>query len=173
MTSPALEPEAVHVLPTLCVRYELESGIDAADIGPAMVGAMSQLASYMAQHDLEHAGPPRSVYTSYGNTLQMTVGFPIVEPDVEPPITHEISIGEMAHGPALRFQHMGPYEKLRETYGAITEWMVENDFMESEADWSRFSPVWEEYVGDPVNTDPEELVTYIYVPAPRSSVDED
>jgi effector-binding domain-containing protein len=173
MPNPELQPEAVHVLPTLCVRYEMQSGPQSSEIGQAMVNAMAHLASYMDQHDLEHAGPPRTVYTSYGDTVQMTVGFPIVEPDVEPPITDEVSIGELAYGPALRFQHVGPYDKLRETYGAITEWLIENDFMESEEDWARFSPVWEEYVGDPVNTAPEELVTYIYVPATPPEAEED
>jgi AraC family transcriptional regulator len=173
MTDPGFEPEAVHVLPTLCARCELEP-LGTEEIGDAMVQAMGRLAVYMAQHNLEHAGPPRSVYASYGGSkVQMTVGFPIVEPDVEPPITADVSIGEMAYGPALRFRHVGPYDSLTETYGAITDWMIENDFMESEADWAHFSPVWEEYVGDPMNTAPEELVTFIYVPAPRPEAEEE
>lgn len=168
---PHFEPEAVHVLPTLCTRCELEP-LATEEIGDAMVRAMGRLAQYMAQHNLEHAGPPRSVYTSYGEgTVQMTVGFPIVEPDVEPPVTADVSIGEMAYGPALRFQHVGPYDNLRDTYRAISDWLVENDLMESEDDWAHFSPVWEEYVGDPMNTAPEELVTFVYVSAPRAGPD--
>ncbi|MFW5950989.1 MAG: GyrI-like domain-containing protein [Gemmatimonadota bacterium] len=165
MTTPALEPEAVHVLPILCARCEVRSGSD--EISSTMVEAMGKLAGYIQEHELEHAGPPRTVYTSYGaEGVRMTVGFPIVEPDVEPPTSEDVSIGELAHGPALRFSHVGPYEKLPETYQAITAWMIEHGLMESEADWSRFSPMWEEYVSDPVNTPPDELLTYIYLPAP-------
>lgn len=169
MTTPALEPEAVHVLPMLCVRCEVNTGAKDMDMSSAMVDAMGKLASYMQEHELEHVGPPRSVYTNYGaHGVQLTVGFPIVEPDIEPPATDDVTIGELAHGPALRFSHVGPYDTLRDTYEAITRWMMERGLMESESDWARYSPTWEEYVGDPLKTPPEELLTFIYLPAPEA-----
>jgi effector-binding domain-containing protein len=36
--------------------------------------------------------------------------------------------------------------------------------MNSEADWTRYMPMWEEYLNDPHTTSEAELVTHIYLP---------
>jgi len=36
--------------------------------------------------------------------------------------------------------------------------------MQSEADWARYTPMWEEYRNDPETTPEAELLTYIYLP---------
>jgi hypothetical protein len=36
--------------------------------------------------------------------------------------------------------------------------------MQTEDDWLRYMPMWEEYVTDPDTTPAESLVTYIYLP---------
>jgi effector-binding domain-containing protein len=36
--------------------------------------------------------------------------------------------------------------------------------LESEADWAKYMPMWEEYMNDPESTPAEELITNIYVP---------
>ena len=64
---------------------------------------------------------------------------------------------------AYRFTHRGPYPDLAQTYRRITAFMKEKGWMESEADWSRYMPMWEEYLNDPETTPPAELLTYIYL----------
>ena len=39
--------------------------------------------------------------------------------------------------------------------------------MESEADWMKYMPMWEEYLNDPATTPEAELVTHIYLPIAR------
>jgi AraC family transcriptional regulator len=65
---------------------------------------------------------------------------------------------------AYRFTHHGPYPNLAQTYNHITGFMKEKGWMESEADWMRYMPMWEEYLNDPETTPPAELRTNIYLP---------
>jgi effector-binding domain-containing protein len=51
-----------------------------------------------------------------------------------------------------------------QTYGRISAFMKEKGCMQSEADWARYMPMWEEYLNDPATTPPTELMTYIYLP---------
>ena len=50
------------------------------------------------------------------------------------------------------------------TYNRITALLKEKGLMESEADGSRYMPMWEEYINDPGTTPAADLVTYIYLP---------
>ena len=54
---------------------------------------------------------------------------------------------------------------LAATYGQITEFLKAKGLMQSEADWARYMPMWEEYLNDPQTTPGAELMTYIYLPA--------
>jgi len=51
-----------------------------------------------------------------------------------------------------------------QTYNRIGHWLTAKGLMSSEADWAKFSPMWEEYLTDPQTTPPSELRTYIYLP---------
>jgi len=50
------------------------------------------------------------------------------------------------------------------TYGRITEFCKSKGLMQTEADWARYMPMWEEYLNDPQTTPADQLVTYIYLP---------
>ena len=75
-------------------------------------------------------------------------------------------VDTLAGGKTLRFTHRGPYAGLMGTYGQITQFMLAKGRMESEADWARYMPMWEEYLNDPETTPEEELLTHIYLPVP-------
>ena len=64
----------------------------------------------------------------------------------------------------MRLTHHGPYADLAQTYSGITAFMIEKQWVRSEADWVRYMPMWEEYMNDPGPTPAAELMTYIYLP---------
>lgn len=163
-----VEPTRVTVKPALAVKVDGRSGTAPEEIGKAMESAFGALEGYRAKHDLAYAGPPRAIYTSYddGGT-SFIVAIPVSALDAEPAAEDGVRVGELPGGPALRFTHEGPYERLMGTYDGITDWLKAEGMLESEADWVKYMPMWEEYVDDPTTTPPEELKTHIYVPLPN------
>lgn len=69
----------------------------------------------------------------------------------------DIVVGEMDAGEAAHVVHVGPYDKLGETWGAAWGWVKAQGREVSK-------PAWEVYVSDPSQVKPEELTTEIYIP---------
>jgi effector-binding domain-containing protein len=166
MAETITRPTEVDVGPALAVQLDCESGSEPREIGAAMESGFRQVMEFIGARGIQLAGPPRAIYTDYGPTsVRFTLAIPVLGPlpdDAEGPVR----VGELAGGRTLRFIHVGPYDRLAATYEGITAWMTEEGRMESEADWVKYMPMWEEYVSDPERTAPEELVTYIHLPLP-------
>jgi effector-binding domain-containing protein len=142
-----------------------QSASDPASIGPAMERTFAKLGAFLEAHSAIPAGPPRAIYTSYGpEGTQFIVAVPLSEAPGESGESEEVFVDSLDGGKALRFTHRGPYGELMGTYGQITAFMQSKGLMESEADWARYTPMWEEYVNDPRTTAEAELVTHIYLP---------
>lgn len=162
--SPDIAPTEVEVPATPAAMVEGSSSWDPEAIKEAMGSAFQTLGAGVAAMQVAVTGPPRAVYHDYQEDgTRWTLAFPIAGPSGTDS-SGEVRVGELAGGPAFRFTHVGPYDDLRDTYGGITAWMIQQGHMTSEADWARFSPMWEEYVDDPESTPSEELRTFIYVP---------
>ncbi len=161
----ALEFAEVEVPSVLAAQMPSECGPDPAVISSAMRAAFEKLAGFLRQHKLSPSGPPRAIYAAYGpQGVRFTVVMPIVAP---PAATRMIGPGFVKPLPAakaMRFTHRGPYAELKNTYGQITEFLKAKGLMKTEADWSRYMPMWEEYLNDPQTTPPADLRTYIYLP---------
>jgi effector-binding domain-containing protein len=158
-------PEEVNIEPTLALQYSTACGMDPQEIAATMGTAFSALHEFAGDNSLEFNAPPRAIYTGYDETgTEFTVAMPITAAPAGDADAGEISVGEIPGGKALRFVHVGPYPKLQETYGQITEWMKAEGMIKSEADWAKYMPMWEEYMNDPRSTPEEELITNIYVP---------
>ncbi|MEJ2215994.1 MAG: GyrI-like domain-containing protein [Gemmatimonadota bacterium] len=165
MTVESIEPVEVQVPDARVVQVDIGTGSEPEAIRQGMMEGFGRIAVYVAAHGLNLTGPPRSVYTAYGtDETRFTLAFPVAEDASDPGPVGGVSIGELEGGRMLRFTHTGPYDQLMAAYGLITQWMVANGRMESDADWADHTPMWEEYVNDPDNTPPERLLTYIYVP---------
>ncbi|HKJ92620.1 MAG TPA: GyrI-like domain-containing protein [Longimicrobiales bacterium] len=165
MSVQAIEPVEVDVPETRVVQVDIGTGSEPEAIRQGMMEGFGRIAVYTASHGLELAGPPRSVYTAYGpDETRYTLAFPVAEGAPDPGPVGGVSIGKLSGGRMLRFEHTGPYDELMGAYGLITQWMVANGHMESDAGWADHTPMWEEYVNDPDSTPPEALLTYIYVP---------
>jgi effector-binding domain-containing protein len=160
-----LEFVEVQVSPALAVQLPCQCAPDPPSIGAAMHAAFDALGSFVARHGLSPNGQPRAIYTAYGaGGVSFIVALPVVSgpPTAvdEPPIR----VDTLDAIKAYRFTHHGPYADLAKTYNRITAFMKEKGWMQSEADWMRYMPMWEEYLNDPEKTPAEELATYIYLP---------
>jgi effector-binding domain-containing protein len=140
-------------------------GPDPSEIGAAMGPLFGQLMGLQQQYGLTPAGPPRSIYTAHGpKGIEFLVAIPVAGP---PPQSMEGAAGFVSTldgGRAMRFTHKGPYNGLMATYGRITEYLKSKGLIQTEADWARYMPMWEEYLNDPQTTPEAELLTYIYLP---------
>jgi hypothetical protein len=159
-----IQPTEVEVPVTAAAMVEGSSSWEPEAIKQAMGSAFQTLGAGVAAMQVSVTGPPRAVYHDYqeGGT-RWTLAFPIADP-AGAESSGEVNVGQLTGGRAFRFTHVGPYDGLSDTYGRITAWMIREGHMASEADWTRFVPMWEEYIDDPESTPPEELRTFIYVP---------
>ena len=163
-TTTRLESMEVEVAPTLAVQLAVTCATDHAAIATAMQSSFATLGQFMARNKLAPAGPPRAIYANWGATTSFTLAFPI---QAAPPVTEsapDIVIGTLAGGRALRFVHRGPYDSIRATYGQIDAWLRERGAIKTDADWARYSGMWEEYIGEPGTMPDSELATNIYLP---------
>ena len=162
----SLEFTLTEVAPVLAVQVSGECSSEPSSVGPAISKAFSQLGQLLQDHALTPAGPPRAIYTTYGPTgMRFIVAMPIAAPPATEVAHGPSSVGTLAGMKALRFTHCGPYAGLMGTYGRITAFMKAKGLMQSEADWARYMPMWEEYLNDPHTTVEADLLTYIYLPS--------
>ncbi len=161
----AVEPVELKVAPALAIEWDGSAGNEPGAIGRAMGEGFGVLQEFVAARALVPSGPPRAIYHTYGPAgTRFTLAIPIEARPRDKVTGHTVRIEEMGGGKALRFTHTGPYERLRDTYDAISGWLTAEGMMASEADWANFMPMWEEYAADPTTTRAEELVTHIYLP---------
>ena len=163
-TMTRLESMEVEVAPTLAVQLAVTCGTDHAAIAEAMKSSFARLGEFMARNKLAPAGPPRAFYTNWGTSTDFTLAFPIVAAPPSTASTPGIVIGTLVGGRALRFVHRGPYDTIRTTYGHIDQWLRERGAIKTDADWARYSGMWEEYLGEPGTMPDSELSTNIYLP---------
>ncbi|MDP2898721.1 MAG: GyrI-like domain-containing protein [bacterium] len=162
-----LEFAEVEVSPVLAAQMPGQSTSDPSAISKAMGGAFDSLAGFLERHSLVPSGPPRAIYKSYGpEGTNFIVAMPIASPPARPAEEGPGFVDTLSGGKALRFTHHGPYQDLIKTYGRITEFMLSKGLMNSEADWARYMPMWEEYLNDPHTTREAALLTYIHLPLP-------
>jgi len=162
-----LEFTEIEVAAALALQIPGQCGSDPSEIAPAIEAAFTKLERLLHSHPLTSAGPPRSVYTTYGpEGMQFIVAMPIDKPPAAAIEDEDAFVDTLVGGKTLRFTHRGPYAGLMETYGLITRFLQAKGWMKNEADWARYMPMWEEYLNDPHSTPEAELLTHIYLPVP-------
>ena len=161
----ALEFTEVDVPAVPALQISGESSPDPAAISSAMGSLFGQLMALIQQHGVVPSGPPRTIYTGHSpETIQFTVAMPVTSPPAQAMEDGSGFVGTLPGGATMRFTHRGPYADLRNTYGLITEFLTARGLMQSEADWAKYMPMWEEYLNDPHTTPEADLRTYIYLP---------
>ena len=159
-----LENMEVEVPPTPAAQLAVTCQTDPASIAAAMQQAFATLGGFMGRNQLQPAGPPRVIYTTWGPTTSFTLAFPIAAAPSVTETAPDIVIGTLSGGRALRFVHHGPYDGIRHTYGQIDAWLRERGAIKTEADWEHYSGMWEEYLNEPGKVPDAELTTMIYLP---------
>jgi effector-binding domain-containing protein len=166
ITATDLEFAEVEVPPALVVQVRGQSAPDPGSIKAAITSGFQAMMEYIGRHQLTPNGQPRTIYTAYGPE---GVAFLLAMPVAAAPASREgdvaATVETLEGAKAYRFTHHGPYENLAQTYGRITEFLKAKGWIETEADWARYMPMWEEYLNPPETTPSEELLTYIYLPA--------
>ena len=134
----------------------VRSKVPAADIPAKMVESFAEVWTFIAEKKALVAGPPFAMYHSWsGGEIDMEVGFPVAAA-VEgggrvQPMT--LPGGKVACG-----LHIGPYDKLVDTYNALTAWMKAQGHIPA-------GRMWECYLSDPqIEKDPEKWMTRMYWP---------
>lgn len=122
-----------------------------------LVDAFKSLNEYLDKQGIKPNGQPLTIYTQTDDTgFNFDAGVPIAEAPANPP-KGDIAVGQAPAGKALKFVHRGSYDAMDSTYEAITNHLDEKRLEAKDL-------FIEEYVTDPVKTDPDKLVVNVFVP---------
>ncbi len=129
----------------------------AAEIPAKMGECFDALGKFFGERGIPFAGPPFALYHSWSDEATvMDVGFPV------PPGTPgegRIEAILLPGGRVVTGTHIGPYEKIVETYTAMMDWMKAQGLRPA-------GHMWETYLTDPqAEPDPAKWVTRLFWPA--------
>ena len=90
-------------------------------IGEVMGPLFGEVYGCIQQSGQEPAGMPFAIYHSMdGETVDLECGMPVASPMDS---VGRVQAGELPAGTVATATHMGPYDALRQTWAALTEWM--------------------------------------------------
>lgn len=110
---------------------------------PAFLGkAFGAVAEHIGAHDADFAGPPFARYLPVSDdfrAFEIEAGFPVT-----PAIAGEgeIEASTLPGGEVATVTHTGPYDAMRPTYQAITDWLGAHQA-------TPLGAPWEVYLSDP------------------------
>jgi effector-binding domain-containing protein len=125
-------------------------------IGETMGEAIGAAFAGVGKAGATPVGPVVCKYTAFSqDSVTYEVGVPVAAPFVG---DGNVVAGEIGGCTAAVGMHVGPYDKLVETYGRMQTWLESQGKKPS-------AVMWESYLDDPDETDPSQLRTEIYWPA--------
>jgi len=127
-----------------------------SEIAATIAESLGKTYPYALQNGLAIAGRPFVRYSDVGPGLMtMETGTPLAAPA---PGVGEIEAITLPGGPAAVAVHMGPYDKLQDTYAAMERWMQQQGVRAAGAPW-------ESYITDPAeHPDPVNWRTDVFWP---------
>ena len=127
-----------------------------AKLGEVMGQLFGELHGHIVQAGQVPAGMPLSIYHSMeAGEVDLECAIPVSGPVTG---TDRIRPGELPAGRAATVTHHGPYENLKETWGALLAWVGAQGLQPAAAPW-------EVYVTDPgAEPDPSKWRTDIFFP---------
>ena len=138
--------------PALAIREKLSF----AEIPGKMPGFFEELCRFFAARKIAIVGAPFALYRSWDDKeTEMEVGFP-----VGPGAAGEgrIQLTTLPGGRVIKGTHIGPYDKLVDSYNAMTSWMKAHGYKPA-------NYMWESYMTDPeVEKDQAKHVTEMFWP---------
>lgn len=132
---------------------------DSQAIATALGNANQKLLNFGMTHELSIAGAPLAITISHSPEGEWVfdAAMPLDElPSPAPEAADGVKFGKTYEGRAVKITHKGPYNTLSDAYKSIHDYTKANNLKEK--------PItWEEYVGDPGETEDAELLTNVYV----------
>jgi DNA gyrase inhibitor GyrI len=155
----------VEVPAIAAVQLAAHAGTDPGALGAVIGSGFETLAAFIGRHNLQCTAPPRVVYDGYGpDGISVKLLMPISQPEAPPNAEPPVAIAAVPASHAYRFTHQGSYKALAQTYGKITAFMKGRGLMQCDSDWSKYMPMWEEYLNSPTTTPEDDLLTHIFLP---------
>jgi effector-binding domain-containing protein len=160
VADPTKGPEVVTVAarPVILTRATAKA-VDNAAISAALGAANQKLLNYGMANTLEIGGASLAITISHAadGDWVFDAAMPLAEkPAKDVPEADGVKVGETYAGRAVKLTHKGPYNTMAETYARIREHIKAKNLTEK-------AIAWEEYVGDPTETEDAELLTNVYV----------
>ncbi|HXX06617.1 MAG TPA: GyrI-like domain-containing protein [Pseudolabrys sp.] len=122
-----------------------------------LVDAFKSLQEYLDKQDVKASGSPITIYTQTDDAgFSFQAALPVGQAPKDPP-KGDIAVGQTPSGKALKFVHRGSYDSMDSTYEAITNYLDDKQMEAKDL-------FIEEYATDPLKTDPNKLVVYVFVP---------
>ncbi len=122
-----------------------------------LVDAFKSLGEYLDKQGVKPTGAAMTIYTATDDKgFSFEAAMPVAAAPANPP-KGDITTGPAPSGKMLKFVHRGSYDAMDSTYEAITNYL-DDRHLEAQ------SLFIEEYVTDPVKTNPESLVVNVFVP---------
>lgn len=134
----------------IAIREKVRAG-DVPQVMSAMFGELMPL----LQGEVVCTGPPFAFYHSLSFVeMDMEVGFPVMGKGIS---KGRVKPFELPSVKAAVTIHIGPYDKLAETYQRMMEWMNANGHQYA-------GYMWEEYLNSPSDTPENKLMTRLIMP---------
>jgi effector-binding domain-containing protein len=127
-----------------------------AQIGQRMGPIFGELMAYFGKSKVMMTGPPFAMYHSFdGEKTDMEVGFPVAGPQKG---EGRVKPCTLPGGRVVTATHVGPYEKIVETYTEMQKWIEAKGLKPKKA-------MWERYLNGPDTVkDPSEYITELFWP---------
>ena len=136
-------------VPTMSIRATVPND----KIGESMGEIYGELMGYVQKHGVNIIGPPFAYYHSFDmEKTDMECGFPVQKIGPE---EGRVKGFRLPAGKAAKAVHVGPYDRLVDTYTEVMRYLEEKKIAPS-------SVMWEYYMNDPTTTPPQELRTEVY-----------
>ena len=149
-----LDVTIVNVQPQGILYVRIDDMPNPLDVAASLSAAYREISAFMASHAIERAGLPMTITRSRdGQGLLLEAAIPVLTAGAEP--GGHVRGGLSPGGRAARVVHRGPQDGMGASYEKLAAWMAVHGLQEGRVSW-------EQYVSDPAQTPPEELLTHIY-----------
>lgn len=157
----ALEVDIVEVEPADVLYVPVGGNAQQSGVAGSMAEAFREITAFMVEQDLAMSAQPMAITRSWDEKgFRIDAAIPVVRSNVQPP--GNVRWGHSPSGRAVRLIHRGPYDSMAPSYEKLAAYMAVHGLVEGNISW-------EQYISDPIETDPESLLTHIYFLVEESS----
>lgn len=152
----ALRIEPAKMDATPIIYMSVRSANEANAIGVALGVAWSRISGFMHAQGVKRAAPPVAIYRGVENgTLLLDAAIPVDRLDVPP--AGPIRTGHLQAGRAMKAHYQGPHAGLAAVHSQLASYLAAAGLRQD-------GDAWEQYVSDPGQTAPADLITEVYYP---------